>query len=99
MIKAPVFIGDEVSAAGFRLAGVRIRTPVREELPTIIKWANKNTSLILITQEYLNQLDNTQQQQLVSQLDPPVAVVPDIQLKTPLIDLATRLRSRLGVLE
>ena len=99
MIKVPVFIGDEVSAAGFRLAGVRIRTPLPEELPTILAWSKKNTSLILITQEYLNYLDKPDQLQLVSQLDPPVAVVPDIRMHTPVTDLATQLRSHLGVLE
>jgi len=99
MIKAPVFIGDEVSAAGFRLAGVRIRTPLPEDLPTILAWSNKNTCLILITQEYLEYLGKPDQLQLVSQLDPPVVVVPDIRLLTPVSDLATQLRSHLGVLE
>lgn len=96
---APVFIGDEVSAAGFRLAGMRIRTPLPEELPAVLSWANKNTSLILITAEFLEKLDKTMQQQLVSQLEPPVAVIPDIRVNTPIADLATQLRSHLGVLE
>ncbi len=96
---APVFIGDEVSAAGFRLAGVRIRTPLAEEMPTVIAWANKNSSLILITAEFLAKLDRSAQQQLVSQLEPPVAVIPDIRANTPVADLATQLRSQLGVLE
>lgn len=95
----PVFIGDEVSAAGFRLAGVRIRTPLAEELPTVISWANNNSSLIMITEEFLAKLDRSAQQRLVSQLQPPVAVVPDIRGTTPVADLATQLRSQLGVLE
>lgn len=96
---APLFIGDEVSAAGFRLAGIRIRTPTTEELPGVIAWAQKNTSLILITADYLSRLEKSVQQRLVSQLQPPVAVLPDIRLTTPLRDLATELRSHLGVLE
>lgn len=96
---APVFIGDEVSAAGFRLAGVHVRTPLAEDLPGIISWARKNTSLILITADFLAKLDKLEQNKLVSQLDPPVAVVPDIRVKTPIKDLATQLRSHLGVLE
>lgn len=96
---APVFIGDEISAAGFRLAGVRIRTPSAEELPSVLSWARKNTSLIMITADYLKKLDQAEQNKLVSQLDPPVAVVPDIRVKTPVEDLATQLRSQLGVLE
>lgn len=95
----PVFIGDEVSAAGFRLAGMRIRTPLPDELPAVISWAKKNTSLILITEEFLAKLDKSAQQQLVSQLEPPVAVVPDIRNRAPIADLTTQLRSHLGVLE
>ena len=98
-MKVPVFIGDEVTAAGFRLAGVRIRTPLADELPAVLSWAGKNTSLILISAEFFGWLDQAAQLQLASQLDPPVAVVPDIQLKVPVADLATQLRSRLGVLE
>jgi len=98
-MKVPVFIGDEVSAAGFRLAGVRIRTPVPPHLPAVLDWARKNSSLIMITAEYLSMLNTDEQQQLVSQLVPPVAVVPDIRMKTPVVDLSTQMRSHLGVLE
>ena len=96
---APVFIGDEVTAAGFRLAGVRIRTPSAEDLPAVLVWAQRNASLILITAECVALLDSEQQTGLVSQLEPPVVVIPDIRVKTPIQDLATQLRSQLGVLE
>jgi vacuolar-type H+-ATPase subunit F/Vma7 len=96
---APVFIGDEVTAAGFRLAGVRIRTPREGELPGVLDWANDNTSLIYITAEYAATLSNEQQTSLLAQLRPPVVVIPDIRSNTPLQDLATRLRAQLGVLE
>ena len=96
---APVFIGDEVTAAGFRLAGVRVRTPLAEELPTVLAWAKRNTSLILITGECMAMLDEETRAGLVSQLEPAVVVVPDIRVKTPIHDLATQLRSQLGVLD
>ncbi|MEJ2180895.1 MAG: V-type ATP synthase subunit F [Gammaproteobacteria bacterium] len=96
---APVFIGDEVTAAGFRLAGVRIRTPQEEELSRILTWANDNTSLIFITAEYAAKLSQEQQTGLLSQQDPPVVVIPDIRSNTPVQDLATQLRAQLGVLE
>jgi vacuolar-type H+-ATPase subunit F/Vma7 len=96
---APVFIGDEVTAAGFRLAGVRVRTPQDGELPGVLDWANSNTSLIYITAEYAAILDQDQQRLLFNQLDPPVVVIPDIRATTPVPDLATELRAQLGVLE
>ena len=96
---APVFIGDEVTAIGFRLAGVRVRTPLREELASVVAWAQRNSLLILITAEYIAMLDAELQQELLAQQQPPVAVVPDIRAKIPVHDLATHLRSQLGVLE
>lgn len=96
---APVLIGDEVTAAGFRLAGVRVRTPQEDELPGVLEWANNNTSLIYITAEYAATLDQNQQHALFTQLDPPVVVIPDIRSNTPVQDLATELRAQLGVLE
>jgi vacuolar-type H+-ATPase subunit F/Vma7 len=96
---APVFIGDEVTAAGFRLAGVRVRTPPEEDLQGILDWACNNTSLIYITAEFAAALDSEQQHRLLTQLDPPVVVIPDIRSNTPMHDLATQLRAQLGVLE
>ncbi|WP_455200574.1 V-type ATP synthase subunit F [Kaarinaea lacus] len=96
---APVFIGDEVTAAGFRLAGVRIRIPEQEELSRVVEWANNNTSLIFITAEYAARLSQDQQNRLLSQQNPPVVVIPDIRSNTPVQDLATQLRAQLGVLE
>ena len=96
---APVFIGDEVTAAGFRLAGVRIRIPEEEELSRVVEWANNNTSLIFITAEYAARLSQDQQNRLLSHKDPPVVVIPDIRTNTPVQDLATQLRAQLGVLE
>jgi vacuolar-type H+-ATPase subunit F/Vma7 len=96
---APVFIGDEVTAAGFRLAGVRVRTPQEGELPGVLDWANSTTSLIYITAQYAAELDQDQQHRLFTQLDPPVVVIPDIRSHTPVTDLATQLRAQLGVLE
>ena len=96
---APVFIGDEVTAAGFRLAGVRVRTPLPGDLRGVLDWANNTTSLIFITAEYAAILNQEEQQRLFTQLDPAVVVVPDIRSNTPVQDLATQLRAQLGVLE
>ena len=96
---APVFIGDEVTAAGFRLAGVRVRTPLEGDLQGVLDWACSNTSLIYITAEYAATLGRDQQHRLLTQLEPPVVVIPDIRSNTPMQDLATQLRAQLGVLE
>lgn len=96
---APVFIGDEVTAAGFHLAGVRIRTPAWEDLLAELSWARRNASLILITAEYAAMLNAEEYQRAITQMEPPLVILPDIRVQTPVQDLATHLRSQLGVLE
>jgi len=34
-VSLPVFIGDEVSACGYRLAGLQVRVPGRDELDAL----------------------------------------------------------------
>jgi vacuolar-type H+-ATPase subunit F/Vma7 len=96
---APVFIGDEISAAGFRLAGVRIRTPEAEEIGKVLEWAGENACFIIITEQYLNLLLPEQRQRYLRQVEPPLVVVPDIRGQHAVRDLATHLRAQLGVLE
>jgi len=98
-VVAPVFIGDEVTAAGFRLAGVRVRSPKEGDLQRVLEWANSSTSLIYITAEYAAALEDEQQHRLLAQLYPPVVVIQDIRSNTPVQDLAKQLRAQLGVLE
>jgi vacuolar-type H+-ATPase subunit F/Vma7 len=98
-VVAPVFIGDEVTAAGFRLAGLRVRSPKEGDLPAVLEWANSSTSLIYITAEYAAALEDEQQHRLLAQLYPPVVVIQDIRSNTPVQDLAKQLRAQLGVLE
>ena len=95
---APLFIGDEVSAAGYRLAGVRVRTPVADELVQVIDWASNNVSIIMITTAYMKQLPEPMREQLVKQEQPPVVVVPDIRSQAVFEDLAARFRQTLGIL-
>ena len=98
-MSAPLFIGDEITAAGFRLAGVRIRTPDESELPRMLDWAAENALLIYITAEYVALLDEERRNRLLTRLQPPAVVIPDIRSRTPVQDLATQLRAQLGVLE
>ena len=96
---APLFIGDEVTAAGFRLAGVRIRTPKPEDLMQVISWASDNTSLIMITPEYLAFISTEARAKLLSQVTPPTVVIPDINANYPVEDLARQLKTQLGVFD
>ena len=46
---APVYLGDEVSAAGYRLAGVRVRVPERGDEAAALAAARAEAPLVLVS--------------------------------------------------
>ena len=95
----PVYIGDEVSAAGFRLAGLQVITPPPGDILAAIRRACEQAPLVLISAESARHLEAAALDELLAGMTPPVAVVPDVHGNAPMPDLATRLRKQLGVLE
>jgi vacuolar-type H+-ATPase subunit F/Vma7 len=98
-MSVPVFIGDEVSASGYRLAGLRVRVPAADELLAAVTAACDDASLVLLGAGVAQQLPAAQLEQLLASVSPPVVVVPDVRGHSRLADLPTRLRQQLGVLE
>jgi vacuolar-type H+-ATPase subunit F/Vma7 len=98
-MSSPVYIGDEVEAAGYRLAGVEVRTPPRAELLAAVRAACESASLVLIGAATAREIPREVLDRLLARVVPPVIVVPDVRGRTALPDLATRLRGQLGVLE
>jgi hypothetical protein len=95
----PVYIGDEVEAAGYRLAGLEVRVPVRDELLPLIRSACKEAPLVLIGAATARDIPPAELDRLLALVAPPVVIVPDVRRRAGLPDLATRLRGQLGVLE
>lgn len=95
----PVYIGDETAAAGFRLAGVRVYTPVPAALNETLRTAAGEASLILLSARLARHLPERELQHLQAGLRPALLVVPDLSGDAPLPDLATQLRRELGMLE
>jgi len=95
----PVFIGDEVNAAGFHLAGLRVRTPSAENLREVVQWACDHAPLVLISADVAQRLPATVLDRLLTSVMPCVVIVADVHNATPMPDLTTRLRQQLGVLE
>ena len=98
-MSVPVYIGDAVSAAGFRLAGLRIHVPDTTELVMQIEQAATDAPLVLLGADLAAQLPVTELDRLLSAVTPAVVVVPDVRGQADLPDLANRLRQQLGVLE
>lgn len=95
----PIYIGDEVSAAGFRLAGFRIRIPEENEYRQVLDWAMDQGPLVLISAAVANDIPPQELDGYLSSISPAVVVVPDVHGSTSMRDLSTRLRRQLGLQE
>jgi vacuolar-type H+-ATPase subunit F/Vma7 len=95
----PVYFGDEASAAGYRLAGIRVYTPAEHELSANLRSARGESSLIMLSARLAQCLPAAELDQLLAGSAPPVVLVADVSGAVPLPDLATRLRRELGMLE
>ncbi len=98
-MSSPVFIGNEVDAAGYHLAGLQIRTPSADQLLDAVQWARDHAPLVLISAELAQYLPASVVDSLLAGVTPPVVIVPTLHSRVPMPDLATRLRRELGVLE
>lgn len=98
-MNVPVFIGDEVSAVGYRLAGLRVQVPAENEAIAVVEAACSEASLVLLGTDVASRIPQQQLDELLSRVEPAVIVVPDIRGQVPLPDMALRLRKQLGVLE
>jgi vacuolar-type H+-ATPase subunit F/Vma7 len=92
----PVFIGDELTAAGYRLAGARVQTPALEDVGRSFAELEPGAGLILITAEYAARLPPGALDRAIAR-GALVAVVPDVRQRAALPDVAARLRRELGM--
>lgn len=98
-MNVPVYIGDAVSATGYRLAGLRVQVPDTADLLAQIEQVSADASLVLLGADLAAQLPVAALDRLLSAVSPAVVVVPDVRGQAELPDLANRLRQQLGVLE
>lgn len=98
-MSVPVYIGDEVSAAGFRLAGLQVHSPLPGDILSSIRRACEQAPLVLLSAAIARHLEASELDELLAGITPPVAVVPDVHGSAPMQDLALRLKKQLGVLE
>ena len=92
-----IYLGDEVSAAGYRLAGAQVRTPLVGEETAALAWAREQAPLVLLSAAVAAGVDAAAQRAALSALKPLVLIVPDLIGGVPVPDLAGRLRAQLGM--
>jgi vacuolar-type H+-ATPase subunit F/Vma7 len=94
-----MMIADEVTAVGFRLAGVDCHTPALEALPALFERLRAQAGLLLISAEMAAHLPAPALAQALSEQRPPLLVIPDIRGRVRPADLSALLRRQLGLAE
>jgi vacuolar-type H+-ATPase subunit F/Vma7 len=95
----PCYIGDEATAAGFRLAGVRVCATQDGEEAAAFAAAPRDASLVLVSSSVAARLRDAALDAALAALAPLVVIVPDLRGETPRPNLGARLRRELGLEE
>jgi vacuolar-type H+-ATPase subunit F/Vma7 len=72
-------IADEITAAGWRLAGTEVQTPEAKALGECFRTALSGTDLVLITAEFAARLPVSQLEEALGTPRPLVLVIPDLR--------------------
>jgi vacuolar-type H+-ATPase subunit F/Vma7 len=93
------FIGDEVTAAGFRLAGIDVHTPAPQQTPRLFQRLLGEAEFLLITVEAAARLPEEALRRAIVTERPLVLVIPDVRGHGEPPDIAAALRRQLGMAE
>jgi vacuolar-type H+-ATPase subunit F/Vma7 len=91
------YIGDEIGAAGWRLAGALVHVPAAGTEAAALAQARAQGELVLLSAAVAAQIDAATLQQAGAAWRPLLLVVPDTQGQVALPDFAARLRLQLGM--
>ena len=92
-----IFIGDELSACGFRLTGIKTLVPKPDAIGAAFEEARAGNSLIIITADIAQQIPPSQLETAMLAETPALAIISDVMFRAPPPDLARRVRSVLGI--
>jgi vacuolar-type H+-ATPase subunit F/Vma7 len=93
------FLGDEVSAAGFRLAGVDVHVPEADGVEALFRRLLEESQLVLITAEAAAGLPADLLARALRAPSPLTLVIPDLRGRVEPPDLSSLLRHQLGMAE
>ena len=96
-MRSAIFIGDELTAAGFRLAGVEIVVPEPNDAPAIFEDACRRAALVVMTAEMARHIPAPTLEAAQLAETPLLAIIPDVLQRVTPPDLTKKLRSVLGI--
>lgn len=92
------YIGDEATAAGYRLAGAEVRVPTAAEVADVFRRARESEAdLILLSAQFTDALPAAEFEAALLGDRPLVAVVPDAHGRHATPDVAREVRLALGI--
>ena len=94
---APHYLGDEVSAAGYRLAGLRVTVPEPGTEAAALAVARADAPLVLVSSAVAARIPERDLRAAMAALAPLTLIVPDLAGEVPVPDVAARLRRELGL--
>ena len=92
-----IFIGDELSAAGFRLTGIETLVPEPDAIESAFADARTRGSVVIITADLARHIPPPQLEAAMLAATPTLAIIPDVLFRAAVPDLTRRLRSVLGI--
>jgi vacuolar-type H+-ATPase subunit F/Vma7 len=96
-----VFIGDQLSATGWRLAGADCHAPPAGKLPELLRAlrGDGQVGLILVTADYARELPQALLAEVLAAQCPRCVVVADARGRVEPPDLTATLKRQLGLAE
>ena len=94
---APLYLGDELAAAAWRLAGLRTIVCEAGQEAVALEQARSQAPWVLVSAACAERIAAPVLARAMAALAPLVVVVPDPQGRAPMPDLAARLRAQLGM--
>ncbi len=92
-----IFIGDELTATGFRLTGIETLTPAPDEIAPAFDAACRRAALVFITAEAALRVPGGALDAALLADHPIVAVIPDVLTRVQPASLARRIKCILGI--
>lgn len=91
------FIGDEISALGYRLGGAEVHTPAPRDVRETFKAVLATADVVMITAEAARHVPQHRLDAAQSSLSPLVIVINDARNRTPPPDIEERVHTTLGL--
>ena len=97
MASPSIFVGDELSAAGYRLAGMDARVPAPGDVAACLEGALEDAAIVLVSSGCAKMISPAALEAALALLAPLVMVVPDWDGTQLASDPANKVRRVLGL--